>query len=126
MKGLAAAGTAAGVGAAGQAATPASAALVHHVFFWLKTPGSAADRAALIAGLGTLRAIPVIRSLHIGTPAPTEQRDVVDASWDVSELMMFANAADQKVYQDHPVHQAFIAKCAHLWRKVVVYDALTA
>lgn len=108
------------------AATHADPALVHHVFFWLNNAGSAADRATLIAGLQTLRAIPVIRALHIGTPAPTEQRDVVDASWDVSELMFFDNAVDQKTYQDHPIHQAFIAKCEKLWRKVVVYDALGA
>jgi hypothetical protein len=97
--------------------------IAHHVFFWLKRSGSAEDRKALIAGLRTLAKIDVVRSLQIGVPASTESRDVVDASFDVSELMMFDSVGDQKVYQDHPIHQAFVADHAHLWRKVVVYDA---
>lgn len=125
MMALGAAGLAASVtadaatGKKGQGAQPT---LVHHVFFWLNNAGSQADRDALIAGLRTLKAIPVIRNLQVGVPASTEQRDVVDSSFDVSELMYFDNAADQKVYQDHPIHQAFVAKCQHLWKKVVVYD----
>lgn len=99
--------------------------IVHHVFFWLKNSGSAADRDALIAGLRTLGGIPVIRSLEIGVPASTEQRDVVDSSFDVSELITFDSVEDQKLYQDHPIHQDFVAQHAHLWRKVLVYDTAT-
>jgi hypothetical protein len=101
---------------------PAKAKLVHHVFFWLKRPGFQADRDQLIAGLRTLHGIPVIRDLQIGIPASTEKRDVVDASYDVSELIYFDNTADQKIYQDHPIHQAFVKSCEHLWQKVIVYD----
>ena len=96
--------------------------LVHHVFFWLKRPGSQEDRDRLIAGLRTLRGIPVIRNLEIGIPASTEARDVVDASYDVSELMFFDSVEDQKSYQDHPLHLAFVKACEPLWAKVVVYD----
>jgi Stress responsive A/B Barrel Domain len=110
--------------AAAAAADPISVKLVHHVFFSLKNAGSAEDREQLISGLRTLGGIDVVRGLHIGVPAPTEQRDVVDSSYDVSELMFFDSVADQKIYQDHPVHQAFVAKCSHLWGKVVVYDTL--
>lgn len=98
--------------------------LIHHVFFWLKNPGSVADRDKLVAGLRTLKAISHIRALHIGLPAPTEKRDVVDASYDVSEMMFFGSVEDQKSYQDHPIHQAFIANYGHLWERVVVYDAI--
>jgi hypothetical protein len=111
--------------ASAQTATPVQANLVHHVFFWLKRPGNQADRDQLIAGLRTLRAIPVIRDLQIGVPASTEKRDVVDSSFDVSELMVFDHAVDQKVYQDHEIHQAFVESCEHLWQKVVVYDMQT-
>ena len=104
------------------APAPVQAKLVHHVFFWLKRPGNQADRDQLIAGLRTLRAIPVIRDLQIGVPASTEKRDVVDSSFDVSELMVFDNAIDQKMYQDHEIHQAFVKSCEHLWQKVLVYD----
>jgi hypothetical protein len=100
--------------------------LLHHVFFWLKQPGSVTDRKKLVEGLQTLKAIPTIKQLHIGHPASTEKREVVDNSWDVSELMFFDDTAGQKVYQDHPIHQAFVQNYGHLWDKVVVYDAQEA
>ena len=98
--------------------------LIHHVFFWLKNPGSQADRDLLISGLRTLKTIDVVRRLHIGVPASTEKRDVVDNSYDVSELMFFDSVEDQKQYQDHPVHMEFVKKYSHLWEKVTVYDSL--
>lgn len=98
--------------------------LVHHALFWLKNPASQEDRARLIEGLQTLRQIDVIRVLHIGVPASTEKREVVDSSYDVSEVMLFDDEAAQSAYQAHPIHQKFVEQCAHLWRKVLVYDAL--
>jgi hypothetical protein len=97
--------------------------LVHHVFFWLKNPASIPDRDKLIEGVRTLKEINTIRQLHIGIPASTEKRDVVDNSWHVSEIMFFDDEAGQQVYQDHPIHQAFIKNYSHLWDKVLVYDA---
>jgi hypothetical protein len=101
-----------------------AAMILHQVYFWLKRPGNAEDRATLIAGLRTLADVPVIRSLHIGTTADTEARDVVDGSFDVSELMTFDSVVDQKAYQDHPLHVAFVSQCEALWARVVVYDSL--
>lgn len=98
--------------------------LVHHVFFWLKNPGSTADRDKIIEGLKTLRKIEAIKELRIGVVASTEKRDVVDNSWAVSELMFFEDLAGQASYQDHPIHQKFIKDCSHLWDKVIVYDAM--
>lgn len=98
--------------------------LLHQVYFWLKNPEAEADKKELIAGLKTLASIPTVRQIHVGTLASTEKREVVDPSWDVSELLFFDNETDQKIYQDHPIHQEFIKKCAHLWEKVVVYDTL--
>lgn len=96
--------------------------LIHHVFFWLKNPGSKEDLEKLIAGLKTLRKIKTVRRLHIGLPAATEKRDVVESGYQVSELMFFDDLAAQKAYQDDPIHQQFIKDCSHLWSKVVVYD----
>ncbi len=107
------------------APAPGAGKIVHHVFFWLERPGSVEDRDRLIAGLRELARIPVIRSLEIGVPASTEQREVVDSSFDVSELMLFDNVADQAIYQDHPIHRDFVARCSHLWSKVIVYDMMT-
>ncbi|MEN9730260.1 MAG: hypothetical protein RLZ91_1377 [Bacteroidota bacterium] len=98
--------------------------LLHHVFFWLNNPNSEADKKQLIAGLKTLAGIPSIKQIHIGTLASTEKRDVVDTSWDVSELMFFDDEVGQKVYQDHPIHLEFVKNNSHLWKKVVVYDSI--
>lgn len=124
MKGAALSGAAIVAGTGSAAAAADAPRIIHHVFFWLKNEGSAKDRDQLVAGLRTLAKIPVIRSLQIGVPASTEQRDVVDSSFDLSELMMFDSVADQKVYQDHPIHQEFVAKYSHLWSKVTVYDVV--
>jgi thiamine biosynthesis lipoprotein ApbE len=105
------------------AMTKPTIALIHHVFFWLNHPDSEADKNALITGLNSLRAIPSIQRMHVGVLASTEKREVVDTSWDVSEIMFFNDAAGQKVYQDHPIHMEFVKNCAHLWKKVLVYDA---
>lgn len=96
--------------------------IVHHVFFWLKNPSSADDKEQLIEGLKTLKAIPQIKKLLIGTPASTIKRDVVDNSFHVSELMYFDNARDQDDYQVHPIHLSFVKQHGHLWERVVVHD----
>ena len=98
--------------------------LSHHVFFWLKNPDSKDDRDKLIAGLRTLAKIETIKSLHIGVPADTEKRPVVDNSFSVSELMFFDDVAGQNVYQDHPLHKKFVEDCSPLWEKVIVYDSV--
>lgn len=98
--------------------------VVHHVFFWLKNPDSEEDRKKLIAGIKTLAAIEVVHDLHVGVVASTEKREVVDTSWSVSELIYFKDLEGQATYQTHPVHEAFVKNCSHLWSKVVVYDAV--
>src|ERR1700712_2585233 len=100
--------------------------VVHHVFFWLKNPGSKEDRDLLLAGVKTLSKIETVRELRVGVVASTEERDVVDNSWAVSELMFFSDLAGQATYQSHPVHLEFIKNCSHLWEKVIVYDAVDA
>lgn len=105
--------------------SPAMPRLLHHVFFWLKNPDSKEDLAKLIAGVKSLAAIETVRSIHVGVPASTEKRDVVDNSYHVSELLGFDDVAGQDVYQVHPLHQKFIDEHQHLWSKVVVYDALS-
>jgi Stress responsive A/B Barrel Domain len=109
--------------AAGKSSFPK---LVHHVFFWLKNPQSKADLTALLAGIRTLAKIETVRGLHVGVPASTEKREVVDNSYSASELLFFDNVEGQAVYQGHPIHQKFVQDCSHLWSKVVVYDATSA
>lgn len=98
--------------------------LVHHVFFWLKNPASKEDLNKLIEGLQTLQKIETVRKIHIGVPASTEVRPVIDSSYSASELLFFDDLEGQQVYQDHPVHQEFVKNYSHLWEKVVVYDSI--
>ncbi len=100
--------------------------LVHHVFFWLKNPGSKEDLAQLLAGIRGLAQIETVRGIHVGVPASTEKRDVIENSYSASELLYFDSVEGQNVYQVHPLHQKFVADCAHLWSKVVVFDSISA
>jgi len=96
--------------------------VIHHVFFWLKDPTSQQHLERLITGLETLRKIKTVRELHIGVPASTEKREVVDNSYQVSELIFFNTVEEQEAYQDDPIHKQFVEDCSHLWEKVLVYD----
>jgi Stress responsive A/B Barrel Domain len=98
---------------------------IHHVYFWLKNTGNAADREQLVEGLKKLSKATTIKDFHIGKPANTN-REVIDSSYAVSWMLIFANDADQAAYQTDPIHLKFIEECAHLWSKVVVYDAVDA
>ncbi len=70
------------------------------------------------------RQITAIRELHIGVPAATGQRDVIDTSYSVSELMLFDDVAAKNDYPNHPVHKQFVDNCSHLWERIVVYDSI--
>ena len=96
--------------------------IIHHVFFYLKNAGSQADIDLLVTGLKTLKGIDEVKELQIGRPASTMKRDVVDNSFDVSELIYFKSVEDQDAYQVHPIHKAFVDKYSHLWKSVKVFD----
>jgi hypothetical protein len=74
--------------------------------------------------LRTLEQIESVKKLHIGVPASTEKREVVDSSFNVSELMFFDDVAGQDIYQEHPIHKKFVEDCSSLWEKVIVYDSV--
>jgi len=97
---------------------------VHTVFFWLKHPENRDDHTALRAGLESLRGVKEITTAYVGTPAET-RRPVIDHSYDFSLTLVFADKAAHDVYQTHPIHQEFVAECAHLWERVKIYDAVS-
>lgn len=97
----------------------------HQVFFWLNDPESQADLEKLFVGIRSLAAIETVRGMHVGVPAATESRDVIDSSYSASALLFFDSVADEQIYQTHPLHQQFIADCGHVWRKVVVFDSVS-
>jgi len=98
--------------------------LIHHVFFWLKEPNNAVHKKQLVSALNELLKVKTIKMSHIGFPAGTESRDVVDHSYSVSYMVMFDNQAGQDAYQVDPIHTKFVEENSHLWSKVVVYDSL--
>ncbi len=98
--------------------------LVHHVYFWLKEPKNEAHKKQLVEALNELIKVKTIKVSHIGFPAGTESRDVVDHSYSVSYMVMFDCKADQDAYQIDPIHTSFVEENQHLWNKVIVYDSV--
>lgn len=119
--------TALAVGAAGIIGTAEAKTgkelFVHHVYFYLKNPGSEADKAKLLEGLEKLSKVPTIRMVHIGVPASTT-RSVIVRDYSVSWLCFFDNLEEEEIYQKHPIHLKFVEDYSHLWEKVNVYDAV--
>lgn len=99
-------------------------ALIHHVFFWLKEPDNKEHRDQLVTALNELIKVNTIKLSHIGFPAGTESRDVVDHSYSVSYMVMFDDQAGQDAYQIDPIHTKFVEENSHLWNKLVVYDSV--
>ena len=95
--------------------------LIHHVYFWLKEPENQTHKNQLLKALNELIKVKTIKISHVGVPAGTENRDVVDHSYDVSYMVMFDSLADQDAYQTDPIHLKFVEENQHLWEKVVVY-----
>lgn len=102
---------------------PLKNTFVHHVFFWLKEPENSDVRKQFEEGLNKLITVPQIQSYHIGTPVESP-REVVDDSFTFSYMAFFKSKEDQNTYQTHPIHLQFIEDCQHLWKKVIVYDAM--
>ena len=99
--------------------------LVHSVFFWLKNPSNQADQADFEKAIQKLIATnPQGISAYLGKPARTEIREVVDNSYSYAYVMTFSSKEAEADYQIDPTHLQFIKEAEHLWKKVVVYDAL--
>ena len=95
----------------------------HTVFFWLKNPDNAKDRAAFETSLKKfLDNSGYAKTKFIGTP-PKASRDVVDGSFTYSLILSFDSAESQQAYQDEAPHKLFIAESEDLWKKVIVYDS---
>ena len=96
--------------------------LTHTVLFWLKPETTPERRAQFESDLRALTAIPGSTRTVIGKPSTTEQRPVVDHSYDYALELDFKDLAAHDFYQDAPAHHEFIAKSREIWAKVQVYD----
>ena len=96
----------------------------HVVYFWFENPDNVEDRAFFEASLQRfLDSSKYAKTNFIGT-APKATRDVVDDSYTYNIILTFASAEDQEAYQTEDVHLQFIEESKHLWKKVIVYDAI--
>lgn len=98
---------------------------VHSVYFWLRDDLSASDKAKFVDGIRSLTTIPGVQLGFIGTPAATN-RGIIDTTYSYALVLTFADAAAQDAYQVHPVHDAFRENCDGSWKKIVIYDAISA
>ncbi len=106
-----------------QAGQPSRTMLVHTVLFYGKPELTAEGRAALRAGLETLRQVPSVQALYIGAPAGVPDRPVIDKSFTYCLTTVFEDVAGHNAYQVHPVHLAFVENCKGYWTRVQIYDA---
>lgn len=98
----------------------------HVVVVWLKRPGNAADRQAVLDVSRQLREIPGLLSLDAGVCLPSD-RPIVDSSFDVAVRMRFASKAAMQAYIIHPLHQRAVKETlTPLAAKVRVFDFETS
>lgn len=104
-------------------APPAPAGTIDHVvLMWLKRPGNAADRQAILAACSDLRVIPGITILDAGT-ALASDRPVVDDSFDIGLTVRFVSAKSLHAYETDALHMRKVNEVLKpLTRKIVVYD----
>lgn len=101
------------------------APLLHSVYFWLENPNSTTDQAAFEAAIQKLIITnPQGLRSYLGKPARTELREVVDNSYTYAYIMTFKSREAEAAYQTDPTHLRFLDEAQHLWKKVVVYDAV--
>lgn len=99
-------------------------AFVHAVYFWLHNPDDPADRRAFESSMNTLlETSKFTKTNYLGTP-PKAIRDVVDDTFTYFLLVTFESGEAQEAYQVEAAHLKFIEDAGHLWKKVVVYDAV--
>ncbi|MEM1216752.1 MAG: Dabb family protein, partial [Bacteroidota bacterium] len=110
--------------AAAKATNAKQAGMIHSVFFWLREDLTEAESVEVIAAVNGLREITHIKDAYLGPPAPTEERGVVDNSYNYALILHFDDVEAQNAYQIDPIHVKFVEENKDKWTKVVVYDHL--
>jgi hypothetical protein len=97
--------------------------LVHTVYFWLKPELTAQQRADFRRGVESLGGIKAVVQLHVGVPAKTEKRPIIDDSYSVALTVICKDVAGHDAYQVDPIHLAFVNTFKTFWTRVQIYDA---
>jgi hypothetical protein len=98
---------------------------VHSVYFWLRDDLSPSDKTTFVDGIRSLCAIETVQQGFVGVPASTN-REIIDQSYSYALVVSFVDEAAHDAYQVHPVHDTFRARCGGSWKKIVIYDAVSA
>jgi hypothetical protein len=96
-----------------------SGRMIHQVFFWLN---DGVDIAAFKIEVSKLSLCPTVAQFFMGQSAPTEERGVVDSSYQIACTLFFDSLEDQNKYQVDPLHLTFIERNSSKWSQVKVYD----
>jgi hypothetical protein len=97
--------------------------LIHSVYFWLKPELTAAQRADFRRGVESLKGIKSVEKVHVGAPAATGKRPVIDDSYSVALTAVCKDVAAHDAYQVDPIHRAFGEKFGTFWARLQIYDA---
>jgi hypothetical protein len=108
----------------GEVSPAVSSGPVHHiVIVWLKEHGSEAARQRYIENSRQLGKLPMVVHYQVGTALPSDQRTVVDSSYDVAIAASFANREALGDYLAHPEYRRILDESLKpLVDRVVVYD----
>lgn len=93
--------------------------MIHHlVWFKLKEGITAEEKALLKANMLEMGPqIPLIVNIACGEDFSGRSR-----GFEFGLSVLFETPEDLKIYDQHPAHQAFIAKSKHLWTDVQALD----
>ena len=95
--------------------------ITHVVIFWVDKP-HADNKTELLEAAAKLGDIPGCENFRSGGPV-SSPRGAVDDSFAVAISMDFADEATAQFYQDHPIHQEFLATAFKDYcKRFVVYD----
>ena len=97
--------------------------LVHTVYFWLKPELTAAQRAEFVRLVTKLGEIKSVEQLHVGQPAKTEKRAIIDDSYSYALTVLLKDLAAHDAYQVDPIHDEFKEQCHTFWTRLQIYDA---
>lgn len=96
--------------------------LLHIVHFWARPDLTETESTELLEGVRSLEAIETVKLFHLGPPAATADRQVVDNSFSYALVLGFDDVEGHNTYQDHPIHKAFVAAHSEKLAKVRVRD----
>ena len=101
-----------------------AAPYAHTVIFHLKKDAPADTVEKIIEGCHTLEAIPTVRALKAGRPAPADASTpkIALQDYDVALVVLFDDAAGLKTYLTHEIHLKFVKDYGQYFEKVQVYD----